>query len=141
MSQATQPSLYQYASEKALYICERVFFSAEELLYGRGAGLGNPWVDGFAAICTMINPIGGLTFGAPSIAGTCVIGHVLDRAGISGDTTQDRIIKFALSFFGGAGIGCLAAFASGFPITFATALVLAACQLGTVFVVSLIVSL
>jgi len=122
MSQAAQPSLSEYAAGTAIQTAI------------------NGALGAFAAAAfTTINPIAGAIFGITSSLGTHVINWVLDKTGIAEDSSAGKIIKFAISFFGGIAIGALAASAAGFPITFVGGLILTACMLGTTFAVSLVI--
>ncbi|MBS0652989.1 MAG: hypothetical protein JSR39_05610 [Verrucomicrobia bacterium] len=121
MSQAAQPTASQYAANTAIQ-----------------AGVNGALGAFAAAAFTTINPFAGAIFGVTSTFGTHVINWIMDKTGIAEDSSAGKIIKFAVSFFGGIAIGALAATAAGFPITFVGGLILTVCMLGTTFAVSLL---
>lgn len=117
MSHVVQPSLSEDIAGAVIY-----------------AGLG-----AFAASAfTTINPLAGAIFGATSSLGTRAIDWILNKMGLPEDTSAGKIIKFAISFFGGIAIGGLAVSVLGFPMTFAGGVVLSLWMLGTTFAVSLL---
>ncbi len=119
MSQSVQHSLFEHAATTAFYTGFSAFV---------------------AGAFTTINPIAGAIFGATSNIGTRAINWVLDKNAVTGNNNGAKIIKFAISFFSGIGIGSLMASASGFPVTFVGGLVLTACELGTMFATGLLVA-